>query len=290
MAGRGQVKALDSSVARLGSEVIPKLTSLRERILLQSQDHVIKSLFFVSFVASLTHWSHLSNCNLLPMQDYKRSAGSDLLSIHSECALEMSKKNGGNQKINSINICPECCCSALQIHQKQKQHRDCSVFSEQREGGGGSWRAEVILREHSAGGVSALLGSQNQSWKQKKVLEPNSDRSAVTADQAVPHRLLLPPRLHSVPPKQRPEREGGEGGGVVANTIDATIRSWTTTFTEERREKKKIIVCKEKGLWMGGTHCNRYPHALQEGYKKRIPIPGQVSDTSQHATFNWSLY
>lgn len=137
MAGRGQVKALDSSVARLGSEVIPKLTSLRERILLQSQDHVIKSLFSVSFVASLTHWSHLSNCNLLPMQDYKRSAGSDLLSIHSECALEMSTKNSGNQKINSINIC-YCCCPALQIHQKQKQHRDCSVFSEQRGRGGGA--------------------------------------------------------------------------------------------------------------------------------------------------------
>lgn len=48
----GQVKALDSSVARLGSEVIPTLTSLRERILLQSQDQVIKSLVLLSFVAS----------------------------------------------------------------------------------------------------------------------------------------------------------------------------------------------------------------------------------------------
>lgn len=233
MAGRGQVKALDSSVARLGSEVIPKLTSLRERILLQSQDHVIKSLVFVSFVASLTHWSHPSNCNLLPMQDYKRSAGSDLLSIHSECALERSKKNGGNQKINSINICPECCCSALQIHQKQKQHRDCSVFSEQR--GGGSWRAEVILREHSAGGVSALLRSQNQSWKQKKYWSQTRTEALwlqirrFHTDSSCLHVYI---QSH----QSKGQREGG--GGLVANTIDATIRSWTTTFTEERREKK----------------------------------------------------
>lgn len=70
MVGRGQVKALDSSVARLGSEVIPTLTSLRERILLQSQDQVRKSLVLPSFVASSNHWSHLSNCNFLPMQDY----------------------------------------------------------------------------------------------------------------------------------------------------------------------------------------------------------------------------
>lgn len=71
MVGRGQVKALDSSVARLGSEVIPKVTSLREKHLLQSQDHrIIKSLLLVSFVALLIHWSHLTNCNLLPMQDY----------------------------------------------------------------------------------------------------------------------------------------------------------------------------------------------------------------------------
>lgn len=57
---------------------------------------------------------------------------------------------------------------------------------------------------------------------------------------------------------------------------DPTIRSWTTTFTEEKQEKSDYRLQKEKrsqnGLWLGGMRCNRYPHMLQEGYKRGFPF------------------
>lgn len=120
--------------------------------------------------------------------------------------------------------------------------------------------------------------------RKPKGQEPNGDWSSVSAAQAVPHRLLPPSRLHSVPPKQRPE-----GGGVVAERErnrpnglglewkhDPTTRSWTTTVTGEKQEKSDYRLQKGKtspnGLWLGGMCCNRYPHTLQEGYKRGFPF------------------
>lgn len=84
----------------------------------------------------------------------------------------ISKKTGGNQEINSINsVCffsqphvqvSGCCSLSSQSQQEQNcmwVKRDCSVFGQRECFNQAAW-AEIILREHSAGGVSGLLFSQ----------------------------------------------------------------------------------------------------------------------------------
>lgn len=183
-------------------------------------------------------------------------------------------------------MCPKCGCSASQIHQEQKQHRACSVCVEWAAWVGGRWRAEVFLIEHSAGGVSALLGSQNQGRKEKGQ-GPNWDRSSVLAGQAVPRRLLLHLRLHSVP------REGVVATSKLNQEPDGlglqwkhrpTIRSLTTTFTGE----KEIIVCKKKQTKKKHhklvCHWGNALQQISTHVAGGIPIQGPVSGTSQHTT------
>lgn len=93
--GGGQVKASDSSVARLGCEVVPKLTSLREKHLLQSRAGAKRSLL-LSLLASVIHWSRLTNCKFLPVQD-STTARQTLTKrpyIQSVC-WKLVRKNGG---------------------------------------------------------------------------------------------------------------------------------------------------------------------------------------------------
>lgn len=76
----------------------------------------------------------------------------------------------------------------------------------------------------------------------------------MSADQAVPHRLLLPSRLHSVPPKQRPEEEGGAGlnasdtSQTGRGSSENTVQQYAVgrQHLQKRNRRKAIIVCKKK--------------------------------------------
>lgn len=144
--------------------------------------------------------------------------------------LRISKKTGGNQEINSINsiffffqphLKVSGCRSWSQSQQEQNTawvNRDCSVF----DSGVVKWEcfnqaawAEVILREHSAGGVSGLsLRPRSQCqvpplFGGKKVQGPVWQTDAlcvpVCEDRQWHCWLLLCSSLHSVPRQEGPK-------------------------------------------------------------------------------------
>lgn len=65
-----------------------------------------------------------------------------------------------------------------------------------------------------------------------------------------------------------------------------TVRSLTTTFTGETGEKRLSSAKKtsQNGLSLGGHTATDFHTRCRRGYKKWIPIRGQVSGTSQHTT------